>query len=174
MDINKEREAFEKLQNPKFFQRAVYLDNSNAYVVNNEYRDDLFSLEWVLEINYGWLMWQAAKATLEGFILVPTSKVKYFSNNGEIYETHETLAEAKHEAECAIEHFSDLLSDQQLDPQSDGNFGQVGYGIVLAESDYSIDHVVTQADVDNGDYAYEVGTQIMSLFLVEAQEQSHD
>ena len=71
MDINKEREAFEQLQNPKFFQRAVYLDNSNAYVVNDEYRDDLFSLEWVQEINYGWLMWQAAKATPEGFVLVP-------------------------------------------------------------------------------------------------------
>ncbi|MFW1954269.1 hypothetical protein ACG91D_01535 [Acinetobacter guillouiae] len=70
MDINKEREAFEQLQNPKFFQRAVYLDNSNAYVVNDEYRDDLFSLEWVQEINYGWLMWQAAKATPEGFVLV--------------------------------------------------------------------------------------------------------
>ncbi|WP_151959290.1 hypothetical protein [Acinetobacter bereziniae] len=71
MNINKEREAFEKLQNPKFFQRAVYLDNSNAYVVNDEYRDDLFSLEWVQEINYGWLMWQAAKATPEGFVLMP-------------------------------------------------------------------------------------------------------
>ncbi|RSZ25412.1 hypothetical protein [Acinetobacter bereziniae] len=72
---NKEREAFEKLQNPKFFQRAVYLDNSNAYVVNDEYRDDLFSLEWVQEINYGWLMWQAAKATPEGFVLVPKDEL---------------------------------------------------------------------------------------------------
>ncbi|MRT37103.1 hypothetical protein GJV03_08010 [Acinetobacter sp. RIT698] len=71
MDINKERESFEKLQNPKFFKRAVYLDNSNAYVVNDDYRDDLFSLEWVLEINYGWLMWQAAKAIPEGFVLMP-------------------------------------------------------------------------------------------------------
>ncbi|WP_335955454.1 hypothetical protein, partial [Acinetobacter guillouiae] len=43
-------------------------DNSNTYVVNDEYRDDLFSLEWVQEINYGWLMWQAAKATPEGFV----------------------------------------------------------------------------------------------------------
>ena len=108
------------------------------------------------------------------FVLVPTKKIKYFSNDGENYEIHDTLAEAKHEAECAIEHFSERLADQLSDPRSDGNFNDVGYGIVLAQSAYSIDHIVTQDDVDNGDYSYEVGTEIMSLFLAEAQEQSHE
>ena len=108
------------------------------------------------------------------FVLVPTKKIKYFSNDGENYEIHDTLAEAKHEAECAIEHFSERLADQLSDPRSDGNFNDVGYGIVLAQSAYSIDHIVTQDDVDNGDYSYEVGTDIMSLFLAEAQEQSHE
>ncbi|MFE8306164.1 hypothetical protein V4C87_19635, partial [Acinetobacter baumannii] len=74
------------------------------------------------------------------------------------------------EAESAIEWFSEQLADQQLNPECDGNFHQVGYGIILGESGYSIDHVVTQEDVDKGDYSYEVGTQIMSLFLVEPQE----
>ena len=122
------------------------------------------------EIHEAHLMWQAAQAqTLpEGFVLVPTKNIKYFSNDGENYEIHDTLAEAKHEAECAIEHFSERLADQLSDPRSDGNFNDVGYGIVLAQSAYSIDHIVTQDDIDNGDYSYEVGTEIMSLFLVEA------
>ena len=113
-------------------------------------------------------------AVPEGFVLVPTKSVKYFSNDGENYEIHNTLAEAKREAECAIEHFSERLADQLSDPRSDGNFQDVGYGVVLAQSAYSIDHIVTQDDIDNGDYSYEVGTEIMSLFLAEAQEQSHD
>jgi len=123
-----------------------------------------------------WNAWQAVKAQAvpEGFVLVPTKSVKYFSNDGENYEIHNTLAEAKHEAECAIEHFSDRLADQECDPRCDGNFHDVGYGVVLAQSAYSLDHVVIQEDIDNGDYSYEVGTEIMSLFLVEAQEQSHD
>lgn len=114
------------------------------------------------------------EATPEGFVLEPTKNVKYFSNDGENYEIHNTIEEAKKEAESAIEWFSEQLADQQLDPECDGNFHQVGYGIILGESSYSIDHVVTQEDVDKGNYSYEVGTQIMSLFLVEAQEQSHD
>lgn len=121
-----------------------------------------------------WDFWKAAKAQAvpEGFVLVPTKNVKFFSHDGENYEVHDTLSGAKHEAKCAIQHYEDMLADQTTDPRSDGNFSQVGYGIVLAESGYSIDHVVTQKDVDKGDYSYEVGTEIMSLFLVEAQEQN--
>ena len=115
-----------------------------------------------------------SKAVPEGFVLVPTEKVKYFSHDGENYEIHDTLAEAKHEAECAIEHFSERLADQLCDPRSDGNFHDVGYGIVLGKSGYSVDHIVTQEDMENGEYGYEVGTEIMSLFLIEAQEQSHE
>lgn len=115
-----------------------------------------------------------AQAVPEGFVLVPTKSVKYFSNDGENYEIHDTLPEAKREAECAIEHFRDRLADQLSDPRSDGNFNDVGYGVILGQSAYSLDHVVIQEDIDNGDYSYEVGTEIMSLFLVEAQEQSHE
>ena len=121
----------------------------------------------------GWLE-AKSQAVPEGFVLVPTEKVKYFSHDGENYEIHNTLAEAKHEAECAIEHFSERLADQLCDPRSDGNFHDVGYGIVLGKSGYSVDHIVTKEDVENGEYGYEAGTEIMSLFLVEAQEQSHD
>lgn len=120
-----------------------------------------------------WKDLNAAKAVPEGFVLVPTKSVKYFSNDGENYETHNTLAEAKHEAECAIEYFRDRLADQLSDPRSDGNFNDVGYGVILGQSAYSLDHVVIQEDIDNGDCSYEVGTEIMSLFLVEAQEQGN-
>ena len=113
-------------------------------------------------------------AVPEGFVLVPTKNIKYFSNDGENYEIHDTLAEAKREAECAIEHFSERLADQLSDPRSDGNFQDVGYGIVLAQSAYSIDHIVTQDDINNGDYSYEVGTEILSLYLSEAQEPAND
>lgn len=105
---------------------------------------------------------------LEGCVVVPLENARYFSNDGENYEIHETLEQAKHEAECAIEHYSERLADQLMDPTSDGNFQQIGYGVILAESSYSINHVVTQDDIDNGDYSYEVGTQIMTLSLVEA------
>lgn len=148
-------------------------------------------------VNSGWAMWKKAinftkaqvpesnallSAAMDAvqklgsgdFVLVPTKNIKYFSNDGENYEIHDTLAEAKREAECAIEHFSERLADQLSDPRSDGNFQDVGYGVVLAQSAYSIDHIVTQDDIDNGDYSYEVGTEIMSLFLAEAQEQSHE
>lgn len=115
-----------------------------------------------------------SQAAPEGVALVPTEKVQYFSHDGENYEIHNTLAEAKHEAECAIEHFSERLADQLCDPRSDGNFHNVGYGIVLGKSGYSVDHIVTKEDVKNGEYGYEAGTEIMSLFLIEAQEQSHE
>lgn len=110
-----------------------------------------------------------AEAKLEGCVVVPLENARYFSNDGENYEIHETLEQAKHEAECAIEHYSERLADQEMDPTSDGNFHQIGYGVILAESTYSIDHVVTQEDIDNGDYSYEVGTQIMTLSLEEAR-----
>ena len=120
--------------------------------------------------------WRAAKAQAvpEGFVLVPTKNVKYFSNDGENYEIHDTLAEAKHEAECAIEYFSERLADQLCDPRDDGNFHDVGYGIVLGTSGYSVDHIVTQEDIDKGEYSCDVGTGIMYLYLIEAQEPAND
>lgn len=111
---------------------------------------------------------------LGDFVLVPTKNTKYFSHDGENHEVHDTLTEAKHEAECAIESFRERLADQLCNPAEDGNFQQVGYGIVLAESGYAVDHIVTQEEVDNGEHRYEVGTEIMSLFLIETQEPAND
>lgn len=129
-----------------------------------------------IEIDQGWKLWQAASTLIppEGFILIPAKCFKFFSHDGDNYEVHDTLLEAKHEADCAIEHFRERLADQLSDPRSDGNFQDVGYGLILGHSNYSIDHVVTQDDIDQGNYPYEVGTEILSLYLSEAQEQSHE
>ena len=131
-------------------------------------------------LNMAWEMWSSAQhgakaqAVPEGFVLVSTKNIKYFSHDGENYEVHKTLAKAKQEAECAIEVYSERLADQLCNPLEDGNFQQVGYGIVLAESGYSVGHIVTQEDVDKGEYGCDVGTEIMSLFLTEAQESAND
>lgn len=160
----------------KFIEEAMKMHLVECWT--ETYKTDPFSYVIDGENNIIWLkaqarqlweFWQAAKAkNLEGYVVVPLENVRYFSNDGENYEVHQTIEDAKSKAECAIEYYSERLADQLLDPRSDGNFQQISYGVVLAESSYSIDHIVTQKDKDNGDYSYEVGTEIMSLFLVEA------
>jgi len=154
-------------------------DFAETYYFDNEQQEELEMLVakcMKLGELYERKKWQAAKAQAvpEGFVLVPIKDAKFFSHDGDNYEVHDTLVEAKYEAECAIEHYRERLADQLSDPRSDGNFQDVGYGVVLAKSGYSIDHVVTQADIDKGDYSYEVGTEILSLFLIEAQEPAND
>lgn len=177
MDIQKEKDAFLNVfQFFKSFKGIGFSEETEQFFLKKNKPNDAECLD-VSNLNQMWRAWWArakSQAVPEGFVLVPTEKVKYFSHDGENYEIHDTLAEAKHEAECAIEHFSERLADQLCDPRSDGNFHDVGYGIVLGKSDYSADHIVTKEDVENGEYGYEAGTEIMSLFLVEAQEQSHD
>ena len=163
MDIQKEREAFEKHASKFFTTNEAFENDGENYVYD--------------EVKFMWDCWLAAtkaQAVPEGFVLVPVKDAKFFSHDGDNYEVHDTLVEAKYEAECAIEHYRERLADQLSDPRSDGNFQDVGYGVVLAKSGYSIDHVVTQADIDKGDYSYEVGTEILSLFLIEAQEPAND
>lgn len=162
MDIQKEREAFEAWWEKFHKGRQItcdYVEEDNSYSVGYA--------------NAQWVAWQARAQAVPAGVLVPTKNTKYFSHDGENYKVHDSLAEAKHEAECAIESFRERLADQLCNPPEDGNLQQVGYGIVLAESGYAVDHIVTQEDVDNGEYGYDVGTEIMSLFLIESQEQSH-
>lgn len=169
-----EREAFEEalagnsIHNLKVC--TIFDDEKNEYFAS-EVCDP--SEDHIVEsINLSWRMWQAAtnraEKKLEGCVVVPLENARYFSMDGENYEIHDNLVQAKDEAVRAIEYYSDRLADQQLDPRSDGNFQQISYGIVLAESSYSVDHIVTQQDIDDGEYSYEVGTEIISLFLLEA------
>lgn len=147
----------------------------NQYLLKEQYVSDdesPIAIETYHSLNSGWAMWLKAKAheakKLEDCVVVPLENALYFSMDGENYEIHDNLVQAKDEAVRAIEYYSDRLADQQLDPRSDGNFQQISYGIVLAGSSYSVDHIVTQQDIDDGEHSYDVGTEIMSLFLVEA------
>lgn len=175
MDIQEAREAFERRQakalNVPYEGLKAHFDENSRLFGARYNAGSINEKEWNL-----WLeAWQAkAQAVPEGFVLLPIKDAKFFSHDGDNYEVHDTLVEAKYEAECAIEHYRERLADQLSDPRSDGNFQDVGYGVVLAKSGYSIDHVVTQADIDKGDYSYEVGTEILSLFLIEAQEPAND
>ena len=170
MDIEKEREAFKQhLTDTGLVEFAGY-----GFAVDecDEYLHEPTQVAWD-----SWLIGlNRAKAQVvpEGFVLLQIKDAKFFSHDGDNYEVHDTLVEAKYEAESAIEHYRERLADQLSDPRSDGNFQDVGYGVVLAKSGYSIDHVVTQDDIDKGEYSYEVGTEILSLYLSEAQEQSHE
>ena len=174
MDIKELKAEFEKL---KYIEEKLeYLnfdEHLDCYVEKNNGMP-VGLAAWVNGAFYGFKQAAKAQAVPEGFVLLPIKDAKFFSHDGDNYEVHDTLVEAKYEAECAMEHYRERLADQLSDPRSDGNFQNVGYGVVLAKSGYSIDHVVTQADIDKGDYSYEVGTEILSLFLVEAQEQTHD
>lgn len=124
----------------------------------------------------GWQMWQAsAQVVPEGFILVPKTEAKYFSHdfNGDGFKYHDTLDEAKKEAEASLDWYRDQVANGRH-VNDMGEFNELSYGLVIGSAGYSIDHVVTQDDIDKGEYSYEVGTEILSLYLSEAQEQSHD
>ena len=62
MDIKKEREAFEPLQNQKALARLYFVDELNMYLTSDNYADDDFTISLCMEINHGWKMWQAAKS----------------------------------------------------------------------------------------------------------------
>lgn len=122
----------------------------------------------------GWQMWQAAtaQAVPEGFVLVPKAGAQYFSHdfNGDGFKYHNTLDKAKKEAEANLDWYRDQVADGRH-VNDMGEFNELSYGLVIGSAEYSIDHVVTQNDIDKGDSKYEVGTEILSLYLSEAQEQ---
>ncbi len=159
MDINKEREAFE----------AWYEQHHNGRQIACDYveEDNSYSVGYANAI---WVGWQAAKkqATPEGFVLVLRGQ-KYFSHdfNGDGLKYHDTLEEAKKEAEDSLDYYRDRVADGHH-VESDGEFNELCFGIVIGSADYSVDDVVTKEHHSNGDYTqYEIGTEILSLFLRE-------
>ena len=163
MDIKKEREAFEawfeSQYGAHFMQFALDLD---FYVDKHT--------------QTCWEAWQAkAQAVPEGFVLVPKAGAQYFSHdfNGDGFKYHDTLDEAKKEAEANLDWYRDQVADGRH-VNDMGEFNELSYGLVIGSAEYSIDHVVTQDDIDKGEYSYEVGTEILSLYLSEAQEPAND
>lgn len=106
---------------------------------------------------------------------------RFFSHdfNGDGFQYHDTLEEAKKEAEAGLDWYRDRVADGHH-VEDDGEFKELCYGIVLASADYNIDDVVTKEHHMNDEWTqYEVGTEILSLELYEesvkaAQENSHE
>ena len=179
MDIQKEKIAHEK----HLLSQGVdfkYLPNIQYSELENVYEliewDEEYS-EALNEINSSWCTWQAAKAQAvpEGFVLVPRAGAQYFSHdfNGDGFKYHDTLDEAKKEAEANLDWYRDQVADGRH-VNDMGEFNELSYGLVIGSAEYSIDHVVTQDDIDKGESKYEVGTEILSLYLSEAQDQTND
>lgn len=143
----------------------------------NAFHSNYLSSRFMDNINFGWSAWQAAKtqAVPEGFVLVPKAGAQYFSHdfNGDGFKYHDTFDEAKKEAEVNLDWYRDQVADGRH-VNDMGEFNELSYGLVIGSAEYSIDHVVTQDDIDKGEYSYEVGTEILSLYLSEPREQSHE
>lgn len=155
-------------------------DFAETYYFDNEQQEELEMLVakcMKLGELYERKKWQAAKAQAvpEGFVLVPKAGAQYFSHdfNGDGFKYHDTLDEAKKEAEANLDWYRDQVADGRH-VNDMGEFNELSYGLVIGSAEYSIDHVVTQDDIDKGESKYEVGTEILSLYLSEAQDQTND
>ena len=73
MDIQKEREAFELNVSPVTWERIEYNAENNIYMAKSKYWTSNIVQAVANEIDFGWKMWQLAKAQAvpEGFVLVP-------------------------------------------------------------------------------------------------------
>ncbi|MFW2152844.1 hypothetical protein [Acinetobacter gyllenbergii] len=84
LNIEKEREAFEALQNPIVFERIAYIEEANLYTMKNEFRNDLFTMTKCNELNFGWKMYQEsakrANEKLEGCVVVPVEMPDSFDD----------------------------------------------------------------------------------------------
>ncbi len=171
IDIQKERsrEAFEEFEFQKrpFASKKVLFQKYDPARIGD--RDGNEGKYYCAEMQEKWEIWQhVAQAIPKGFVLVPKDQIKgYYSHDGDNYQVHETLNQAKSNALSAIEHYSDQLADGNFHPENDGNFQDIGFGIVLGKSDYSLVHIVTQQDIDDGESKYPVGTEILELHLDE-------
>ncbi|MEN3978214.1 hypothetical protein [Acinetobacter sp. CWB-B33] len=125
-----------------------------------------------------WETWLAAKAqgVPEGFVLVPVGHNKFFSHdfNGDGFQYHDTLQEAKNAAEADLDIYRDRVADGNHIAEM-GEFNELAYGIVVGQAEWSVDCVVSADDHKNGEYTqYDIGTEILSLYLSEAQEPAND
>ena len=75
MNLEKERELFEPLQNQMALARLYFVKELNMYLKSDDYADDDFTISLCMEINHGWKMWLAS-ASREGYKLVPVDFLK--------------------------------------------------------------------------------------------------
>lgn len=77
MDIKKEREEFELNISPVIWERIEYNAENNIYMAKSKYWTSSIVQAVANEIDFGWKMWQAAKAqaVTEGFVLVSKERL---------------------------------------------------------------------------------------------------
>lgn len=154
-------------------------ENTGDYEIKSEFSEDEDRKLAYEILNTGWVMWLRAKrdaknqAVPEGFVLVPTKNVSFFSHdfNGDGFQYHDTLVDAKKAAEADLDIYRDRVADGNHIAEM-GEFNELSYGIVVGQAEWSVDCVVSAEDHKNGEYTqYDIGTEILSLYLNEAQEQ---
>ncbi|MFP0524753.1 hypothetical protein ACLDWI_07520 [Acinetobacter baumannii] len=88
LDLNKLRSEFEAQHSDKVFKIVKFDEATNAYCLHAHLPLTEINLSALAEINYGWDLWQKAKAQAvpEGYVLVPKeipdSVVSYLENSG--------------------------------------------------------------------------------------------
>lgn len=87
MEIQKEREAFERLPLAKLAIESEYVyynQETNSYWPN----EDFCPSDAPETMNFAWQAWQAAKtqAIPEGFVLVESSELEYLKADSEYFE----------------------------------------------------------------------------------------
>ncbi len=72
-DLNKLRSEFEAQHNDKVFKIVKFDEATNAYCLHDHLPLTEINLSALAEINYGWDLWQKAKAQAvpEGYVLMP-------------------------------------------------------------------------------------------------------
>lgn len=164
MEIKLKRKAFEAWHESEYGEHIIWSNDSPVGHIHND--------RW-----QGWLAATAnARTVPEGFVLVPTKNVKFFSHdfNGDGFQYHDTLKEAKKSAEADLDIYRDRVADGNHIADM-GEFNELAYGIVMGQAEWSVDCIVSADDHKNGEYTeYGIETEILSLYLSEAQEQSHD
>ena len=75
MNLEREREIFEPLQNQMALARLYFVKELNMYLTSDDYADDDFTISLCMEINHGWKMWLAS-ASRDGYKLVPVDSLK--------------------------------------------------------------------------------------------------
>lgn len=105
-------------------------------------------------------------------LLVPAHKFFSHDFNGDGFKYHDSLEDAEKEAEANLDYYRDKVADG-FHVESDGEFNELCYGVVIASAGYTVDEVVTEDHHKNDEFTKcEVGTEILSLHLSKCNTES--
>ncbi|MFY1296623.1 hypothetical protein ACOROC_05380 [Acinetobacter baumannii] len=83
LDLNKLRSEFEAQHSDKVFKIVKFDEATNAYCLHAHLPLTEINLSALAEINYGWDLWQKAKAQAvpEGYVVVPKVPTEKFKED---------------------------------------------------------------------------------------------